>query len=416
VYSSLGKIDVVTQDPIQYIQTDHRTREEIEAEPELSVLFALTRILKAHVYAKAQGVEATVVYAALEDDTPAFLRETIAAANGIYERASDRHREPTPSSSSLAELADAAFRGLADRVVRRTGLSEPALALRSLEAELAIESPSEDDDELAYWTAVLELAAVTGEVLRAKLGGRWEESTMADIPFGFATEQGSIFATNRAQRFLADGEGESMFLLLGDEALAGDRDLGAGLVMPSLRSREDALRENMAFQALHTNLAEVHGVPVVAYGIDHPQTFAITIASPEVDLDALHVQAMQNLAAEEVEVEHVEVDSLTMLAISGSFYAAEKLLDRAFMRRLHAKLGADTLAAAVPRRGLLFVAAADPSDPSNIALLGAAAQAESKTTRAISDVMLVVSDGEVIGHVQIEKAPDDDEGEDDTRA
>lgn len=410
MYSSLGKIDVVTADPVQYIQTDHRRRDEIEAEPELSVLFALTRIIKAHAYAKAQGVEATVVYATAEDDPPAFLREALAAANATLERASDRQRTPpAPTTRTVSELADEAFRALAERATRRTGLSEPALALRSLEAELASGAPAEDDDEIAYWTSVLELAALTGEVIRDKRGGRWEESTMSDVPFGFTTDKGCIFATNRAQRFLADGEAESMFLLLADDEAMFGGEPGQGKVMPSLRSREDAERETMAFRPIHTNLADLGDVPVVAYGVDHPQSFAITIAGPDVDLDDLHAQAMTNLAAEEVEIEHVEVDGLTMLAISGSFYAAEKLLDRAFMRQLHTRLGAEVLAASVPRRGLLFVVAADPADPSNVALLAAAAEAESKTTRAISEAMLVIADGEVVGRVHIDRSDDSDD-------
>jgi hypothetical protein len=44
MYSSLHEIDVTAETPNGplYVQTDHRTADEIAAEPELSTLFALT--------------------------------------------------------------------------------------------------------------------------------------------------------------------------------------------------------------------------------------------------------------------------------------------------------------------------------------------------------------------------------------
>ncbi len=79
--------------------------------------------------------------------------------------------------------------------------------------------PRQDDDEAGYWTRVLELAAVTCEVVRARSGGQWEVAHHADLPFGFLTNLGGsgktmpagapgpggvILATNRAHRFIAD--------------------------------------------------------------------------------------------------------------------------------------------------------------------------------------------------------------------
>ncbi len=43
--------------------------------------------------------------------------------------------------------------------------------------------------------------------------------------------------------------------------------------------------------------------------------------------------------------------------VHGDFYAAEKILDRKFMRMLHAELGEELLAVAIPIRGRMFVTA-----------------------------------------------------------
>src|ERR1044071_5942796 len=115
VYSSLTKIDIVTDGP-EYIQTDHRSRDEIEATPELSVLFALARVCNARRYNAAS--QPTVVY--VVNDAPPFLEEAVAAAGGLLERKDDHvRRTPAPASATAAELADRAYRGLAERVQRR---------------------------------------------------------------------------------------------------------------------------------------------------------------------------------------------------------------------------------------------------------------------------------------------------------
>ena len=70
MYSSLHKIDVTASTPNGplYVQTDHRSADEIAAEPEISTLFALTRILLARAYgAKQPGPAPTISPTAQRD-------------------------------------------------------------------------------------------------------------------------------------------------------------------------------------------------------------------------------------------------------------------------------------------------------------------------------------------------------------
>ncbi len=69
--------------------------------------------------------------------------------------------------SDIGALADRAFAELARRVAVRTGTRDLAIALRMLEDQ-TIAAPPARDDELAFWSRVLELAALAGELLRAK--------------------------------------------------------------------------------------------------------------------------------------------------------------------------------------------------------------------------------------------------------
>jgi hypothetical protein len=400
VFASLTRIDIVAQGPIYY-QTDHRPRAEIEAAPELSVLFALVRVCNAKRYKPAE--RPVVIYAA--DDVPAFLEEAVAAAGGLLASTGDlTGRAPAPTSATVGELADRAFRGLAERVQRRLGADDATAALRALEAEILASTPTQDADETRYWTCVLELSALTGELLRAAYPGTWVESEHPDLVFAFSRGPDNLaLLTNRAQRFIDDGDaGESMFLLVASAEelrIGGDADRK---LMPSLRSRAEATEMKIVFQPLFDHPAELVDIPVIAYGHDTATAFSLTRASGGEDVAALHAEALRNLASQEAAVESTDVDGSTVLIVSGGYYAAEKLLDVAFMRTLHDRLG-ELIAAVVPRRGLLV--AAGFVDARSFAVLHEIAVHESSGSRRISNVVLLVSDGAVVGVARASDAP-----------
>jgi hypothetical protein len=412
MYSSLHKIDVTASTPNGplYVQTDHRSADEIAVEPEISTLFALTRILLARAYgAKQPGPAPTIVYAAI-DEVPDFLVEVLASA-GARLMVGDikEHRELAAVDIAPATLADRAFAALAARVQRRVGLTDPAAALKALEAETLADPPDVEEDEITYWTRVLELAAVVAEIIRARRGGRWIESEAADIPFGFeCPDAGIMLATNRAQRFIEDGEQESMFYLVAslDDLQIPEHERP---LLPSLRHAADAMLEDIIVRPLLANAADPE-IPVIAYGTDTPTAFGLLKASRTDDREELHAKAVANLANQTVEIEELDLGGFRFLAVTNSFFATEKLLDQPFMRQLHARLSAPLLAASVPRRGLMFVTDAAPSDPPRaMSILAAVTDKESATSRRISKAILLVSEGAVVGHAQLGKSDTEDE-------
>jgi hypothetical protein len=405
MYSSLLKIDIVANAPEGplYVQTDHRRRDEIEGEPEISVLFALVRVLNARAHAKAEGKPATIVYACM-DDAPPFLVDALAAAGAELEVQGGTvpRKKLAPTGATPAELADRSFADLVKRVQARIGLTDLGGTLRALEAETLVDPPVEDDEEdggIRFWTRVLELAAVTGELLRARGGGRWIEAERADIPFGFEQDGRITLATNRAARFIADGEGESMFHLLAmDEAVDRD-DLP---VLPSLRSFAEAEGANLVFRRLLERSGE--DLPVIAYGTDSPNTFGLmTRDGAKDDVEVVHAQAIANLRAQEVEVQSFELADVEILAVTGSFFATEKVLDREFMQGLHGRLREEMLAVTMPRRGLMFVTSAvgKPDPVKAMTVLSLITRKESENTRSISTAIILVQDGAPVGHVQL---------------
>src|SRR6266478_408065 len=92
VYCSIDKIDLAARvdgEPIA-VQTDHRHRDEIEAEPELSVLFAMARIVNARSQLADDGHPSAAVHYVVTEEPPALLREALTAAGGTIERADKR--------------------------------------------------------------------------------------------------------------------------------------------------------------------------------------------------------------------------------------------------------------------------------------------------------------------------------------
>ena len=413
MYCSLDKIDLAATlhgQPVA-LQTDHRTAREIEDEPELSALFAMTRVLNARAHLAAEGHAPGAVHYVVAGEAPPLLREALTATGAILEHVdgvgADRVEElGAPSASAASELADRSFAALARRAAAHVGVRDLAIALRMLE-DATFAAPPARDDEPAYWTRVLELAALTGELLRARHPdvGRWVQTDRSLVPFGFQVSTGSgatiMFPTNRAQRAVEDGRDESLFKLLvaTEEALEHPPDAATGRMMPSLRTKRSLELDEVIWRPLLPAHADAD-VPVIVYGIDGESTFGmIRRQLLEGDLEDAFEAARANLAAEPVAIEELHADEMILYAITGSYYAAEKLLDAAFLRRLHRELGVRRLAAAVPARGLLLVIAADA--PVHLHRFAALARLRHDDSggRALSPAVFLVEAGEVVGFV-----------------
>ncbi|MEO8698842.1 MAG: hypothetical protein ABI867_02330 [Kofleriaceae bacterium] len=403
MYCSLDKIDLAAMVDGRQVamQTDHRSADEIEAEPELSALFAMTRVLNARSHSADDTPN--IVHYIVSTEPPELLREALTAVGATLDRR-EAGTEPLGEASEerVGEIADRCFRKLALRAAARIGSRDLAIALRMLEDQ-TFADPPERTDEFAYWQRVLELAALTGELLRAKFPGRWVQTDRALVPFGFSLACGTgstiLFPTNRAQRVVEDGADESLFklLLAAEETLQRPPDAATGRLMPSLRDRRNVELDEIVWDALLPEAT--HELPVVVCGIDGESTFGM-IRREALDRTAEEAMAtaLANLADETVVIEEMHADDLRLVVVSESFYAAEKLLDQALMTKLHALLGAEVLAAAVPARGLLLVASAIPAQVARFAAL-VRARFDDAGGRAISPLVMLVEGGSVSGFV-----------------
>ena len=414
MYCSLDKVDVtanVDGRPV-VIQTDHRRRAEIEAEPELSALYAMTRVFNARCHLAEQGHAAAQVRYHMTESPPELLREALGAVGALLEV--NGARQAVASDRTAGEIADDCFATLAQRASRAVGSRDLAIALRMLEDQTFANPPAKTD-EPRYWRRVLELAALAGELLRAKYPGQWVQTDRALVPFGFQLASGSavMFPTNRAQRVIEDGRDESLFKLMiaAEETVRHPADAATGRLMPSLRARRDVELEEVLWRPLVDEPPPRVDLPIVVCGIDGESTFGmIRREALARSADGAFDEALANLALEPVQCEELTAGGQPVVVVTGSFYAAEKLLDTAFLAQLQRALGADRLVASAPGRGCLLVsgAAKTPAERAHFAAL-ARARYDSSGGRAISPAVVVVEDGRITGYVRgSADRPDDD--------
>jgi hypothetical protein len=409
MFSSLDRIDLVTQDKStgkkRFIQTDHRTAQEMRQEEEITILFALARILNARWMGEVEGI--AVEYVCTEPP-PDFLQRAVVSAGG---RVQIHDQQTSPYEGILGtpeELADTAFRRLAHRVVRERDAVLEERSLEALQQEHA-QAPGQEDDEVGYWTRVAELAAVTGELLRARYGGRWVEAPrMATIPFAFrlgseGESRPLISPVGKAEKFLAHGERDSLVQLLRMAEDHGRESTGPKPVLLTLKTATWPGRDKTVCQPLLEWRDPSMPIPWMAYGEDLPNSFAIFVKDEarKRDLGLLHAEAVENLKAVEVHIEEVDAGELKLLAVSGHYFAAEKVVDVGFMKRLHERLGTRLLVAGIPRRGLLLVTNAIVQPQIMSAFLAICeAEYEKKSSEPISSTPLLIQEGKVSGVVR----------------
>jgi hypothetical protein len=176
-------------------------------------------------------------------------------------------------------------------------------------------------------------------------------------------------------------------------------------VLPCLKEAKWRGREDTVCRALWEGESSPY-MPWLAVGYDRPHTFEFinTNRLPELKTTerALEAQALANLRARPAAWEPVNVEvkgkTLRMLCCSGDYFAAEQVMNPAFMQEAQRKFKTHGLFVGVPRRGLLMVTAAGQDDQM-IAAFGAAVagQFSRGETAPISPMLFAIKDGAIVG-------------------
>jgi len=405
VYTSLDRIDIVSETGdgrALYVLTDHRTAQEILDERALSLVLAVSRVLVSRRHGEREGLDPEV-RTAFQHAPPDELARAIVIAGGTVEVEGTR-LELTAEGDPYA-LLDQAMAELARFVSAEEGIALDLDGLRAVERNTWALGFDREQDEVGYFTFLMRLAAVAGEVLRAQLGGGWAPDTedFSFLPWTFVDGEGRLTnVLGRCQRLYAHGPDQGPSVLL---QVVADRDVEAGPLMVSFKTPDYGGLERIVHEPLLPG-EPAERMPQCAYGHDRPHTFQYLVPSQDQapDFDALREQVGCNLADIEPQVDVIEVEDATLVVVSNHFYAAEKLLDRDFMRGLHARLQAEMLYASVPAKGLLFVMPAQADHTAAFITITESRFEESRSAgHELSSLPFLVSDGEVVGYARLKE-------------
>jgi hypothetical protein len=230
MHASLDRVDGSGQEPdgrMKYIQTDHRTPDEIARDRHVSVIFAIVRLRNARIYSWKETFNPLVIYSFPKGPAPPdFLREAIAAADAELQL----DTEPVPFTGTrreITELLDEATAAIAAEAAKARGAALDMALLTQFEDELGAATPDKDTDEDAYWRAVVTLAAIAAEIIRGMLGGGWASAQAGSVPFVLVSGGLQINCFNKAVQFLEDpvGGGDSLraFIYAAEDAAARSR-------------------------------------------------------------------------------------------------------------------------------------------------------------------------------------------------
>jgi hypothetical protein len=213
MWARVHKLDRVRPQPgggaIVVIE-DERSAAQMQRVPSLSSLVAIARVLSGFRALDAKYAGKGEVRYATTATVPSFLSEAITRAGAaIADHDAERIKVP-PSPAGVAALIDVAFSDLAHHVRSSIGVSDLATALQAVEQRRRAAPLDKDKQPELYWPAVLELAALAGELAR-KRGGRWIDTREMPLPFALKFPEGAIaHPTTVAQTIVEGGAAETL--------------------------------------------------------------------------------------------------------------------------------------------------------------------------------------------------------------
>ncbi len=132
--------------------------------------------------------------------------------------------------------------------------------------------------------------------------------------------------------------------------------------------------------------------PIIMYGEDNGNFIAYSPAKTEEEKKQIKEQALQNLAQIKIPY-HIEKLDDFKIAIIQHEYAAEKILDKEFLKKLASDLNTSTIVVGIPQKGFMAAVAKGKGEAN---LYGATQKMYAQPqTYPISDALYFIIDGEI---------------------
>jgi hypothetical protein len=207
MWARLHKVDRIRPQPnggAIVLVEDERSAAEMSRTPSLSTLCAVARVLNAHRVVERKYDGKGEVRYATNATLPAFLSEAIGRAGAsIWDGKGERVLVPA-QPAAVSSIVDQAFNELAHHVRASLSSQDIPSALELTEKRRRKAPLDRDANPAAYWGAVLELAALAGELSRSR-GGRWIDTKEMPIPFAIKLSTGEQAMPTRLAEQIVSG-------------------------------------------------------------------------------------------------------------------------------------------------------------------------------------------------------------------
>lgn len=364
-WADLDKLAVAkprTDGRATFVARDDRSAEEIAETRHLSTLVAICRVVRGRFAIKERHAGSGVVIYATRGVAPSFLVDAVSAAGGIVFDGAREHTSRAPLATTVQ--LDAAFCDLASVVRRRVKERTLAGALDVLEHEVRRRALT-PADPVGWWTAIIELTALAGEVVREVRPGRWVEMPNERLPVALELGKGEQLMPAKLAQAIAEGSTVSLRSLIdivkppppkptrAPTARPVEDVPGFARPMPLLCDRNAVPLDRMSWSRLLPEELETLDMPVIVYVDDRAEAIAWPqdLGPPTPQLER---SARANLAQQAFELTAMPLPFGKVVIVTGGFYGAEALLDPATMEKVRAELsGTELMLVAVPARGHL---------------------------------------------------------------
>jgi hypothetical protein len=173
------------------------------------------------------------------------------------------------------------------------------------------------------------------------------------------------------------------------------------LMMPSLQPFNWEHKDVLFCEPL---LKHGENIPLITIGADRPEMFEPLQRTPnnEKHYDLFRAAAFRNITKIDLKTQDVKMGDFVMTVVVGSYYAAEKILDKNFMFDIQKKHDYHMLAVALPRKGTMYVTNGilQPQVMGKFMQVAAMKFGENEQTKPLSTTIFIVQDGEISGVIQ----------------
>lgn len=331
------------------IRDERPTSAILEARP-LSTVIAISRVIRARAAIDNRYDGRGIVIYNCPEVPPGFLVDAVSAAGGVVFAAGRDHVNRLALATTVQ--LDGAFVDLATSVRRRFKVGNAGDALDVLEHHLR-RRPIATDDVVARWTLMFELAALTGELVRADRPARWIAMPAQPLPVALDLGAAGTVIPGRMAQSLLEGGAGSMRSLVELTEVASSAAIG-WRPMPLLCHRKTLALDQVAWSPLLDDQVDSPDVPVIAWVEDRDSEIAWPAGNGE-PAPELRAHALANLGRIGVEISNIDVPFGTMVLVTGDFFAAEMILHAPTMRRVRAATGgSESILVGTPTRGHLI--------------------------------------------------------------